>query len=302
MAPMKPPSPGDPASSSGHPYQRFVAELTALEHGARGLPLGGLPPAPRPVLAADAPTALLLAPHPDDECITGGLPLRLLREAGLRVVAVPVTLGSNLARRPGRLAELRGACDFLGFHVVLPAPEGLEAIRPVTRTQDPPRWQAAVRTMAEVIDRERPAIVFFPHAEDWNSTHVGTHQLALEALAAQPAQFRCLVAETEYWATMRAPNLLVESSVEDVGDLVAAVSFYEGEVGRNPFHLRLPAWLQDNVRRGGEVVGGQGGPAPPFDFATLYRVGRWTGGRAEPLLGPGRLLAAGDQPADLLKS
>ena len=86
---------------------------------------------------------------------------------------------------------------------------------------------------------------------------------------------------------MRAPNLLVESSAEDVADLVAAVSCYAGEVQRNPFHLRLPPWMQDNVRRGGEVVGGQGGPAPAFDFATLYRLGRWQNGHLDPLTGRG---------------
>ena len=99
---------------------------------------------------------------------------------------------------------------------------------------------------------------------------------------------------------MRAPNLLVESSAEDVGDLVAAVSCYAGEVQRNPFHLRLPPWMQDNVRRGGEVVGGQGGPAPAFDFATLYRLGRWRAGHLDPLTGGGRLLAAADDPSSLL--
>jgi N-acetylglucosamine malate deacetylase 1 len=82
--------------------------------------------------------------------------------------------------------------------------------------------------------------------------------------------------------------------------MMTALSFHVGEVERNPYHLLLPAWMQDNVRRGGEVVGGQGGPAPAFDFATLYRLGRWQGGHLDPLTGPGRLLAAGDDPAALL--
>ena len=74
---------------------------------------------------------------------------------------------------------------------------------------------------------------------------------------------------------MPSPNLLVENSAEEVADLVHALSFHRGEVKRNPFHLRMPAWMQDNVRRGAEVIGGQGGDAPAFDFATPYRVSLW---------------------------
>ena len=97
--------------------------------------------------------------------------------------------------------------------------------------------------------------------------------------------------ETEFWGQIKEPNLLVESSVEEVGDLVAALSHHKGEVRRNPFHLRLPAWMQDNVRRGAEVVGGQGGNAPDFDFATLYRVSRMEKGKIYLPWEGGRLLA-----------
>ena len=57
---------------------------------------------------------------------------------------------------------------------------------------------------------------------------------------------------------------------------MTALSFHVGEVKRNPYHLLLPAWMQDNVRRGGELVGGQGGAAPDFSFCTLYRYRHWT--------------------------
>ena len=57
--------------------------------------------------------------------------------------------------------------------------------------------------------------------------------------------------------------------------MMAALSFHVGEVQRNPYHLLVPAWMQDNVRRGGELVGGQGGAAPDFTFATLYRLREW---------------------------
>jgi hypothetical protein len=89
---------------------------------------------------------------------------------------------------------------------------------------------------------------------------------------------------------------MVESSEEDVADLLAALSFHVEEVRRNPYHLRLPAWLIDNVRRGAELVGGQGGAAPNHMFATLYRARRWQNGAIEELYSGGRQLGTHDSP------
>ena len=41
---------------------------------------------------------------------------------------------------------------------------------------------------------------------------------------------------------------------------------------RNPYHLLHAGRLMDGVRRGSEVVGGQGAAGQPFTFAELYRV------------------------------
>jgi hypothetical protein len=87
------------------PYHHFVSELARLVSQGRQFPLGGFATPSRPVIAADAPRALIFSPHPDDECIIGGLALRLQREAGLRVVNVAVTQGSNKARQAARWDE-----------------------------------------------------------------------------------------------------------------------------------------------------------------------------------------------------
>ena len=55
---------------------------------------------------------------------------------------------------------------------------------------------------------------------------------------------------------MPVPNLMIASTVDDVAELVAALSLHAGEVRRNPYHRRLPAWMIDNVRRGAELLGG----------------------------------------------
>ena len=58
--------------------------------------------------------------------------------------------------------------------------------------------------------------------------------------------------------------------------------------------------MQDNVRRGGELVGGQGGAAPDFTFCTLYRYRRWNNARFEALYTGGRSLPAATPAGDLL--
>jgi len=274
-----------------NPHHHFVSEFARVAREGADCPLGGIAPPPRPPPAADAPTALLFSPHPDDESIVGGLALRLLRECGWKVVNVAVTLGSKPERRAERLEELKGACGFLGFALLPTVPGGLENIVVPTRAGHPERWSDSVAIIADILRRQQPKAIFFPHERDWNSTHIGTHWLVSDALR-QVDGLDSYVVETEFWGHIKSPNLLVEYSLPDVADLVAAVSFHAGEVKRNPFHLRLPAWLHDNARRGGEWVGGQGGTAPDFVFAQLFRLRRWRLGRMERCLAGGRNLPA----------
>ncbi len=282
------------------PYLDLVRQTTALRDAGRELPLGGFTPAPRVDLTSDAPRALLFSPHPDDECIVGGLALRLLRESKWRVVNVAVTQGSRKDRQAGRYAELEAACGFLQFDLVPTAPGGLEKVNPTTRTSDAAQWRASVEAIAGILREHRPSAIFFPHELDWNSTHIGTHHLVVDALKSLPAgEGSCFVVETEFWGQMPTPNLMVESPAQDVADLMAACSFHVGEVRRNPYHLSQTAWMQDNVRRGGELVGGQGGAAPDYPFATLYRLSRWRDGALAPFYSGGRLLPATANPASL---
>ena len=244
----------------------------------------------------DAPKALIFSPHPDDECIVGGLALRLLREAEWNVINVAVTLGGKIARRTERLSALRGACDFLGFGLAV---ADWDDINPVARREHRPAWRAAVEIVAEILAEQQPRAIFVPHENDRHPVHIGTHFLILDALKTLPARFECHVVETEFWGQMTDPNLLVESGVEDVGDLVAALACHAGEVRRNPYHARLPAWLMDNVRRGAELVGGPGGPAPDFTFATVYRLQKWRGGKLQAGFKTGKLVAATKNPAGI---
>lgn len=278
-----------------HPYVDFVHRFTQLMDEGQACPMGGFPPlcGPRP----DGPEVLIFAPHPDDESIVGALSLRLLREQNHRITVVPVTLGSRLDRQAARLVEMQGACAFLGFDLLPAAEQGLSGIQPAKRAADAPDWQSAVARVAAILSSRSPRLVILPHALDLNTTHQGTHLLVMDALASLGSSLDCLVVETEFWAPMTDPNLMIESTPAEVADLMAAVSFHRGEVARNPYHLRLPAWMSDNVRRGGELVGGQGGPVPEFRFATLYRLQRWHRGHLVPCLPAGRIIPAGEDLA-----
>jgi N-acetylglucosamine malate deacetylase 1 len=283
-----------------NPYHHFVSEIARLVREGKQHPLGGFASPAHPALPRDAPRVLIFSPHPDDECIIGGLALRLLRESGMRVINVAVTQGSRQDRQAARWSELRAACEYLGFDLIATAPGGLEKINVKTREEDAAHWQRCVDTIATILQEQQPAAVFFPHDTDWNSTHVGTHHLLMDALARQSAGFSSVVIETEFWGAMASPNLMVESSVDDVAEMIAALSFHAGEVQRNPYHLLVPPWMQDNVRRGGELVGGQGSAAPDFTFCTLYRLRRWSGGQLHAVYEGGRNLPAVTNAAQAL--
>ena len=261
-----------------NPYQQLVSTYARLAREGRGYPLGTFPLPVRSPVKSDAPVAMIFSPHPDDEVIIGGLAVRLRREAGGRVVNVAVTQGSKQERQQGRLEELRRCCEHIGFDLVQTTANGLERINPKTREQDAAHWGRCVERIAEIVSEHRPRVMLFPHDADWNSTHVGTHHLVVDALKRLGDQPSCYTVETEFWGQMTTPNLMVELSEAHLSDMITALTFHVGEVERNPYHLSLPAWMIDNVRRGAELVGGQGGASPDFVFATLYRVRRWQGG------------------------
>lgn len=289
------------SSPTSNPYEKLVGDYARSIREARDYPNGGFAPCPSVNLEDAAPVALIFSPHPDDECIVSGLPLRLLRESGVRIKNVAVTQGSNPERQMDRLAELQAACDYIGFELIQTASHGLENINSDSRSRDLDQWFRALEVIETILIKEQPACIFFPHDDDWNSTHIGTHLLVLDAMKSLGEDLHCVTVETEYWGAMKDPNLMVESSEKDVIDMVTGTSFHVGEVTRNPFHILQPAWMQDNVRRGSELVGGQGGPAPDFVFATLYRARKWSGTQGfTPLWEGGRTLSVLESPNALL--
>jgi len=283
-----------------NPYASFVARHARSLAEGKSWPLGGFPFPARPEPAPDAPLVLIFSPHPDDECIVGGLPLRLRVEKGWRVVNVAVTQGSKRERQAERLDELRAACRYLGFDLETIGERGLEKVTPQAREQDPAGWTAKVQPIADILRRHQPRVILFPHAQDWNGSHIGVHWLVMDALASLGGAFGTCLVETEFWGQNYQPNLLVEIPEDLVVEMITALTFHVGEVRRNPYHLTLPAWLTNNVRLGGETVGGQGAAPPDFAFGAVHRLRRWANGAVTEVLAGGRVVTARDDPAALL--
>ena len=264
------------------PYLDFVAGFEQVLR--RGAALASTRPQSQPLqsVAADAPVCLLFSPHPDDEAISGALPWRLRSECGWRVINVAVTLGSHLQRRAERWNELTRSCARLGFELVSASGEsaqGLSSISPRTATAQPGEWSCCVARVVALLQTYRPRVVVCPHALDGHPAHIGTHDLVRDALASlDPAPGPHLLL-SEYWNTQMQPGLMLELSGRQVADLMAALCEHVGEVARNPYHLTLPAWFMDGVRRGAERVGAAGAAAPDFSFAALYGWQRWHAGR-----------------------
>lgn len=263
-------------------YQKWLQHLHSairMIESAKEIPLGPSAvalQAPWPPARPDGARVIYCAPHPDDESLSGALALRLRADSGARATNVAMTLGSDETQWERRLREIESACPALGFGLIVPRrPSAFQGVNEASRKEHPEEWAAKVETLREIFDGEKPDVVFAPHAEDFNSTHVGTHHLVVEALAAhleRSGRGPVLLIETEIWHQIERPNLMVGLTPELVAAQLVAIAEHGDEMRRNPYHLLHVCRLMDNVRRGSEVVGGQGAAAQSFPLAEIYNV------------------------------
>jgi LmbE family N-acetylglucosaminyl deacetylase len=197
---------------------------------------------------------LILAPHPDDECLMAPYALRLLLENKANVHAASVTLGSNSARQGERQIEFHNACQVMNFtsHIL-----SLE-------------WDKKAEEVKDIIKREEINFIVSPHVHDHHPAHIKTGELARKVM--KEISFEGIYLESEFWGELTAPNLLIEVTKEAFELSFEALTKHVGEVSRNPYHLRLAANLVNSVRRGAEKVATLGSSAPNFAFGVLYQA------------------------------
>lgn len=213
-------------------------------------------PASKLVLKPSLPfTVMILSPHPDDESITGPLAFRLQHENGAHVINVAVTLGSDKDRQAERKQELIEACELLDIECLF-----LDE-----------NWKQKEKELKSLIQKYQPSLIIAPHAKDFHPTHIKTSLLCKKVVTSL-SKTTLLVAWSEFWAPQTKPNILVEVPEEILALQMEALTKHQGEIKRNPYHLRLPGWMMDNVRRGSEVIGGKGTNAQQMAYGVLYQL------------------------------
>ena len=82
------------------------------------------------------------------------------------------------------------------------------------------------------------------------------------------------VYESEFWMNMEKPTTLVPISGNHLIQMGEALMEHKGEIARNPYHLTLPAYAMEQMRRGSEAIAGMGSKPRDFIFAQIYRHSR----------------------------
>lgn len=202
---------------------------------------------------------LVIAPHPDDECLMSGFAIRAQDEWGSEVYVLPFSYGSNLDRQNERKRELTHAVSALGFTVIDPrSPQFSELTR---------------EEILSVLESLSPEILIIPHAQDGHPTHIrcSTLSMTLAKEWVKQKNKTLIVLESEFWMNIENPNLLIPLTGTQVSKIGEALSLHVGEVSRNPYHLSLPAYFMEQKRRGSEKVLGLGSKIEDFVFAQSYR-------------------------------
>ena len=283
-------------------WLRYVTELLLLVR--RGPHLSNSPlkegQGKSPVNPCLSPV-LLFSPHPDDESITGLLPLRLLIEEGRPVVNIAVTLGSKKERREARAREAEAACSLLGFSCehLRSVQEAPERLRHLGADEKEVAGSALVEEIICLLHKYRPALVVYPHLMDLHPAHMAVSKILESALLRFAAMGSSLLAaETECWQPMINSNLAVEGSPQHVAILCQAISLHAGEVARNPYHIRQPVRMMENFFRASELIAGFGGRCERISFAEMYALYAYGKDGRKKRQNP--LFLSAEQPANLL--
>ena len=204
---------------------------------------------------ANAPKILILSPHPDDECLMAGFALRAREEWNAEVHVLPYSFGSDRSRRSARIQELKDALQVLDFKLIDPRAAG------ATEKLNATEFQSVMYSLS-------PDVVLSPHQMDGHPAHIEAAILVQNWFKQQNSSAATvpLWFQTEYWQQNQDANTFVPLKPDHVIKIGKALQKHRGEVSRNPYHLRLPAWCMDQSRRAQELIGGFGASAPAGQF------------------------------------
>jgi LmbE family N-acetylglucosaminyl deacetylase len=211
----------------------FAQYVEHMAHDYRSLSsVSVMTPLAKPVSLSESPKVLILAPHPDDECLMAGAALRMKEDWNAQVVVIPFSYGSKVERRKARSQELQAAISVLGFDVIQRL-----SLEKITDTE-----------FLTLLKQLNPEVIISPHSQDLHPTHLEAHAL-VERCRTHELWF-----QSEYWHQMEYPNCFIPLDETHVIRIGEALLKHTGEISRNPYHLRLPAWYMDQARRAQELV------------------------------------------------
>jgi LmbE family N-acetylglucosaminyl deacetylase len=248
-------------------FARYVESFATLYWTALGIPVGDLP-ALSTCVSFRPERILILAPHPDDECLMSGFAVRAAETFQTKVAVIPFSYGSKIERRTERKVELARALSALEFELVetrgVPGSSGV-----LTRDE-----------LHSALKKFQPDVVISTHPDDGHPVHMHSAELAKQVLQdyanASKQSIRWL--QSEFWQSMQKPNLLIPLSSKHLAKMGSALLAHVGEISRNPYHLTLPAWAMEQVRRGSEMQVDESGmrvsgsAKAKFVFGQLYRM------------------------------
>ena len=211
---------------------------------------------------------LILAPHPEDECLMSGFAIRAQSAFQSEVVVVPFSYGSKVERRAARKVELAHALKILEFNLLDP--------RIKTESDE----ELTVAEFRIALKSFNPDVVLSMHLNDGHPVHIRSAKLAQKALQDYASDSKQTIhwLQSEFWQSMDKPNLLIPLSAAEIAKMGDALSAHVGEVSRNPYHLTLPAWSMEQVRRGSEMCVDEtgarisGAKKDDYVFGQIYRI------------------------------
>lgn len=153
-------------------------------------------------------SALVIAPHPDDETLGCGATIARKRAAGTDVHLITVADGAGSHRSdalaPGQLAEIRAdelreACRILGLREADTVQLSIADETVGDHVDD------VAERVGEAIERQRPDEVLVCSALDWHPDHQACNAAVRRAMTALPPDRRPRLLEFPVWWWMHGP-------------------------------------------------------------------------------------------------
>lgn len=199
------------------------------------------------MIALDSATALIIAPHPDDEVFGCGGLMHRLKSNGGKVYVLYITVGTTRDFSPQgvstaqeRLENIRQVSEYLrvdGYAVAMPGDNYHLKLDAVPQKD----LIHAIERGGEVcLEELRPDIVLAPSNSDYNQDHRAVSQAAISAVRPASPRYKSfqpviLTYELPYqqWSVADnppAPNLYVRLSDEDMEAKITALQCYKSQL------------------------------------------------------------------------